>query len=94
MNIKTRIKELRLEAKYTQGMVANYLHITQKAYCNYELNKSLIPSDKLIRLAELFDVSMDYLCCLTDERAPYPGNRDISGLNKDYVEYAKYITKN
>lgn len=48
IDIKTRIKELRTNAGYTQNFVADYLHIAQKTYSDYELGKSFMSTDYLI----------------------------------------------
>ena len=48
------------------------LSVAQTTYSDYELGKLNIPVPVLIRLAELFGTSIDYLVGLTDERKPYP----------------------
>ncbi len=61
-----RLLELRTLQKMTQCQVAQYLHITQPSYIRYE-NGSAEPSiDTLIRLADLFEVTIDYLVGRTD----------------------------
>lgn len=90
MDIRTRIRELRHEAGYSQFVVALFLHISQKTVSDYEIGKFNIPAAKLIRLAELYDVSMDYLCCLTDIRSSFPKERDLSDLHPDEVEFRRY----
>lgn len=89
--IGDRMKKLRLEAGYTQFVVAEYIHINQKTYSDYELGKTLIPVPNLIKFAELMDASMDYLCCLTDERSSYPSERDLSDFHPYAVQDQKYI---
>ncbi len=61
-----RLLELRTLHHYTQCQIASHLYITQPSYIRYE-NGTAEPSiDTLIRLAELFDVSIDYLVGRTD----------------------------
>ena len=46
----------------TQRQVAEYLGISQPSYIRYENGKSEPTIPNLIKLADLFDVSIDYLC--------------------------------
>lgn len=91
MEIGDRIRELRLNAGYTQYVVAKFVYIEQKSLSDYELGKIVIPVPNLIKIAELFDVSMDYICCLTDIPSPYPAERDLSTFDPEAVEWQKYI---
>ena len=67
--VAKRLRECRIEAKLTQLQVSIYCDITEKAYQNYELMTREPRLDILIRLADLFDVSLDYLAGRTDQRA-------------------------
>ena len=73
MNYLERIRELREDAGCKQKMIAEYLCIGQKTYSDYELGKTRIPLDSMIKLAKLYNVSMDYICGVTNVRQPYPG---------------------
>ena len=64
--LATRLKECRKEKGYTQGQVAIYCDITEKAYQNYELMTREPKAEILIRIADLFNVSIDYLVGRTD----------------------------
>ena len=68
MNYKTRIRNLREDHDYTQAQIANLLNIGQRTYADYELGNTRIPVDSLIILAKLYDVSMDYICGLSDTK--------------------------
>ena len=57
----------------TQTDVANYIGLTQGAYSNWERGETKIDGVQLSRLAELFEVSVDYLLGKTD----IPGNKYI-----------------
>ena len=52
-------------------MLADFLHIGQNTYSQYETGRRQLPVDILIRLAEYFDTSTDYILGLTDESKPY-----------------------
>lgn len=64
-----RIRDLREDNNYKQKEVAAYLHCSQQVYSNYELGQRDIPTDILIRLSELYHVSVDYLLGLTSNPA-------------------------
>ena len=60
-----RIRDLREDRDLKQRQVADYLSCSQQVYSNYELGQRDIPTDILIRLAQFYDVSVDYLLGLT-----------------------------
>lgn len=66
--LSTRLKELRKEKGYTQNQVAIYCDITEKAYQNYELQTREPKIEILIRIADFFEVSLDYLVGRTNEK--------------------------
>ena len=67
-----RIRDLREDADMNQTAVARMLGMSQTGYSKYETGENDIPTSVLIRLAELYNTSTDYLLGRTDERAPYP----------------------
>ena len=56
-----RIRDLREDRDLKQKQLAEYLHCSQQVYSNYELGQRDIPTDVLIRLANFYHVSIDYL---------------------------------
>ena len=56
-----RLIEQRKLNKLTQRQVADYLQIAQPSYIRYENGSSEPSLDALVKLADLFDVSVDYL---------------------------------
>ncbi len=74
MNYKERIRTLREDHDKTQAEIANILQIGQKTYSDYELGKTRIPVDSLITLARLYNVSMDYICGISDKKSHFPRN--------------------
>ena len=56
-----RIKDLREDKDLKQRQLAEYLNCSQQVYSNYELGQRDIPTDVLIRLADFYNVSIDYL---------------------------------
>jgi len=67
-----RIRDLREDHDLYQKDLANYLKCSQVCYSHYEIGKRDIPTDVLIRLADFYDTSVDYLLGRTDEQKPYP----------------------
>ena len=56
--MKTRLFEIRLDLEMTQAILANELGISRMTYVRYEKGERNIPSDVLIKLAELgYDVN-------------------------------------
>ncbi|MDE6676414.1 MAG: helix-turn-helix domain-containing protein [Clostridia bacterium] len=66
-----RLKELREEYQKTQKEIAAYLNIKQNTYSQYENGKRQVPNDILLRIADYYDVSTDYLFGRTDEEGKY-----------------------
>ena len=56
-----RIRDLREDHDMKQRQVAEYLNCSQQVYSNYELGQRDIPTEILIRLAKLYNVSIDYI---------------------------------
>ncbi len=56
-----RIKELRLESHSTQESVAEYIGISLDGYRKLERGVNGAKIDTLVSIAELYDVSLDYL---------------------------------
>lgn len=63
-----RLKACRKEKCLTQMQVAVYCDITEKAYQNYELMTREPKLEILIRIADLYGVSLDYLVGRSDKR--------------------------
>ena len=69
-----RLKDLREDSDLTQKEVAEMLHIRQNTYSQYENGHRQIPIPLLIKLAEYYGVSVDYILRRTDVKTPYPRN--------------------
>ena len=72
MNMQMRIRDMREDADLTQKQVADYLHCDQSLYSKYERGERAIPLAAVVRLAQLYKTSVDYLVGLTAQRKPYP----------------------
>ena len=56
------LKEQRVINHMTQRQVAEVLGVSQPSYIRYENGSAEPTLENLVRLADLFDVSIDYLC--------------------------------
>lgn len=65
------IRKLRVEHKKLQTEMAAYLDVKQTTYSKYELGKINIPVDVLIKLADFYDVNLDYLVGRTKDKKRY-----------------------
>ena len=66
-----RIKDLREDNDITQKEIAEYLHIKQNTYSQYENGQRQLPLEALVALAKFYNTSTDYILGLTTERKPY-----------------------
>lgn len=63
-----RIRNLREDNDKKQQELADYLNIKQTTYSKYELGKINIPIEVFIKLADYYDVSVDYLLGRTSKK--------------------------
>ena len=68
----TRIRDLREDKDLTQKQIGQLLNMSQTGYNQYEIGKNDIPTNVLIKLAEFYNTSADYILGITDEIKPYP----------------------
>lgn len=66
-----RLKDIREDRDLTQQEVAEYLHVKQNTYSQYESGKRQLPVDVLIALAVYYQVTTDYLLGISDIPNPY-----------------------
>ncbi len=66
-----RLKDLREDRDIKQIEIAKYLHVKQNTYSQYENGQRQIPIEALIKLAEYFQTSTDYILGLTNDPKPY-----------------------
>lgn len=82
MTIGERIRQLRIEKDLTQTELCNIFHIAKSTLSQYE-NNIRTPNDEIkIKLAEFFNVSLDYLLGKTDIRN-YTTNEPTVALHSD-----------
>lgn len=62
-----RIRELREDHDLTQVQMGKILSCSQRVYSNYECGELDIPTEILIKLADFYEVSVDYLLNRTEQ---------------------------
>lgn len=81
MEFSEILKRLREEHGYTQEKLASVIHVSKNSVSHYERNISMPEIDVLIGIAEVFDVSIDYLLGRTE-------------FNLSHEKLKKVVTKN
>ena len=79
----TRLRMLRDAKRVSQSDVARFLGVERASYSAYELGKSR-PVRYMDKLAQYFNVSTDYLLCLSDN--PQPKKQGLTEEEKDLLD--------
>lgn len=67
MEFAERLKTLRKQVKLTQAQIAEKLNISQQAYASWERGVKKPTQDNLVKIAQILNVSIDYLVGNSDE---------------------------
>jgi len=78
-----RLKTLREERNLTQRQAADFLKCGEALYAKYERGERAVPVDIFIRLALIYNTSVDYILGRTDVKTPY---RSAPKLNTPYQQ--------
>lgn len=90
-----RIRDLRIDNDLTKTELANKLDISERTLARYETGESEPTISVLIKMSHIFDVSIDYICCIKDEVAIVEeGTFDkLKKLSKDLESIVDKINK-
>lgn len=89
-----RLRFLRNEKGESLEKIANYLNVTMQTISNYETEKRDMTPDTILKLAEYFNVSTDYLLGKSDIRNPeeqikkefeFAYHKDMEGLSDEEI---------
>lgn len=72
MQFNDRLRALRQDKDLTQAELAKVLNIDRKTLSNYETAYRTPGIYLVIKMAEYFNVSLDYILCASDIPSPYP----------------------
>lgn len=64
-----RLREIRKQKGYTQQKVAMDLNLSQNSISRYESGVREADYELLVRFADYYNVSIDYILCRTDQSA-------------------------
>lgn len=78
MSLHDRVRQLREERAWSQGELADKIGADPAQISRYE-NGRITPSDAVVRLAEGFGVSTDYLLVVGAQRRPFRSPEDSLG---------------
>lgn len=87
--LSERLIKQRKKKKKTQQEMADYLGITRPAYTAYERGNRQPDYETLQKLADFFDVSLDYLLGRTDDPTPPEQKLDEWGLSEEDMVFFK-----
>ena len=72
-----RISEIRSANRLTQQQMCDKINVNIYTYRSYEKGRTEPPNEVLKRIAEAFDISLDYICCRTNNpQGLYNGSKD------------------
>ena len=99
IQLANNLRRLRTENNYTQEQISEKLNISRQAYSNYETGKRIPDIDMLIRIADIYEVTLEHLLTqtctstgiLNETSGPYYTgkvleNADIIYLTKEEVD--------
>lgn len=70
-----RIKDLREDSDLNQTQIAKIINVAQTTYSDYEKGKIRMPIDIIVKLAEFYDVDMNYITGVSDVKQKFPKSR-------------------
>lgn len=70
-----RVRDLREDTDMNQTQFAKILGMSQTGYSKYETGENDIPTSILIKMADYYETSIDYILGRTDEKHPYPSSK-------------------
>lgn len=74
--MKTRLKDMREDKDLTQEQCAQIAYISKNSYIRYEKGERIPPLDVMISFAKFYNVSLDYLAGITNDKKPLPKNNE------------------
>ena len=86
-----RLKNLRQSKELNQVQLASKLGVKKQSVSNWE-NGNIMPSiDMLIKIADFFNVSTDYLLGRQTPQETAPALLDVTGLTQEQLEHIQFI---
>lgn len=89
MSFGQRIKQLRQNKKLSQQKLSDHLNMNRATYARYETDDNQADYDTLLKLADFFEVSLDYLLGRTDKTTPIEKISIVDIYNVAYFDIQK-----
>ena len=89
MNYYSRIRDLREDSDMTQEQLVELLDMHKTTYTNYEQGKHTVPLDFAVILAKYYNVSLDYIAGLTNDKRGF----SYSDLTKEQKELLRLASE-
>lgn len=80
-----RLRELRQKRNLTQAEFGKIFQASQNTVSNWENGNRRIDNDRLVKFAEFFDVSLEYLLGQEEYSAKAPHSSDIENLDPEFL---------
>jgi len=90
-NFAIRLRRLRQARGLTQEELGKRINVTKVSVSGYESGNRGPDTDTLQKIADVFDVSVDYLLCRTEESGT---SQHVSSVSKEEREFLKWIEEN
>ena len=90
--MENRLEDLRTNRDLKKNEIAKIIGVTPSIYCEWENDRLAIPTKRLYKLAEFFEINIDYMLRLDDNKKRIRKNTDLDrksvannlkGLRKD-----------
>ena len=93
IQLAANLRRLRTDHNYTQAQIGEQLNISRQAYSNYENGKRIPDIDMLIRIADIYEVTLEQLLTQTctktgivnESSGPYFASRIIASGDTLYL---------
>ena len=92
-NFGDRLRDLRKAKGITQKAVAEYLDIHERAYRRYEITQFTPHHETFLKLADYFEVSLDYLAGRSDNHQSVHFTRTIFAERLEALRIEKSVTQ-
>lgn len=87
----SRLKELRESRRFSLSDVAERLHIAKSTYAGYEYGRRSVPNELLKEIAEIYNVTTDYILGLSDGVSDWRSVDDVAANAPDISEEMKKL---
>lgn len=88
--MRNRIRELRKEKGMNQGVLADMVGSSQQTISKVERNADSLDVGLLVEISDFFEVTTDYMLCLSEEKH---GSRHMDRMSRKIEEYYALVSE-